>query len=123
MTDQDKNQLLDAIFDGEELAQVRDATLLRGLKEMRRRRRRVAAARVSFMVLPALLLALVVFYPRFEPNLQIAAPKTTALESKVEYITAEQLFALFPNRSMALVGKPGHQQLIVLDESAQHRGN
>ena len=41
---------------------------------------------------------------------------SSTAESKVEYITADQLFALFPNRQIALVGKPGHQQLIFLDD-------
>jgi hypothetical protein len=120
MTDQDKNQLLEAIFGDDELAQVRHASLLRGLQEMRRRRQRAVAARVSIIAFPALLLALIVCYPRLHPRLQAPAPAPMALaskaESKVEYITAEQLFALFPNRPMALVGKPGQQQLIFLDD-------
>jgi hypothetical protein len=60
------------------------------------------------------------FYPRFQPPHQATASNAMAFshtaESKVEYITTEQLFALFPNRPMALVGKPGHQQLIFLDD-------
>jgi len=120
MTDQDKNQLLEAIFGDDELAQVRHASLLRGLQEMRRRRHRAVAARVSIMALSALLPALIVFYPRLHPRLETPTPAPMALaskaESKVEYITAEQLFALFPNRPMALVGKPGQQQLIFLDD-------
>ena len=71
------------------------------------------------MLLPALMLAFVVFSPRFQSSPPTVAPTAMALsskpESKVEYITTEQLFALFPNRAMALVGKPGHQQLIFLD--------
>ncbi len=34
----------------------------------------------------------------------------------LEIITDEELFSLFPNRPLALVGKPGHQQLIFLDQ-------
>jgi hypothetical protein len=33
----------------------------------------------------------------------------------VKIINDEELFALFPNRAMALIGSPGHQQLIFLD--------
>ena len=35
--------------------------------------------------------------------------------AKVKIITDEELFALFPNRAMALIGPPGRQQLIFLD--------
>jgi len=77
---------------------------------------------VSIMVLPVLLLAAVVFYPRVQQSHQEPAPMAMSLKSeavsKVEYITKEQLFALFPNRPMALLGKPGHQQVIFLDEHA-----
>jgi hypothetical protein len=34
----------------------------------------------------------------------------------VRVISDEELFALFPGRSLALVGPPGHQQLVFLDE-------
>jgi hypothetical protein len=120
MTDQDKNQLLEDILGDDELNQVRQASLLRGLKEMRRRRQRALAARVSMMTLLALVLAVGAFYSRFQPPTQAPAPTAMPLASeaasKVEYINAEQLFALFPNRPMALVGKPGHQQVLFLDD-------
>jgi hypothetical protein len=119
MTDQDKNQLLEDLFGDDELNHLRQTSLLRGLQELRRRRRRALAARVSMMALPVLLLAAMVFYPLFHPPSHASAPTmmaySPAAESKVEYITADQLFALFPNRQMALVGKPDHQQLIFLD--------
>jgi hypothetical protein len=38
---------------------------------------------------------------------------------KVKYITKKELFALFPNRPIALIGEPGHQQFLLLDESAK----
>ena len=39
-------------------------------------------------------------------------------ESGVKMISDEELFALFPGRSLALIGKPGHQQLVFLDTPA-----
>jgi hypothetical protein len=114
MTDHDKNQLLEAILGDDELAQLRQGSLARGFKEMRRRRHRALAARTALMALPVVLLALIVFHPR--PQAPAPARATAPIASKVEYITADQLFALFPNRSMALVGKPGHQQVIFGDE-------
>jgi hypothetical protein len=120
MTDQDKNQLLEEILGDDQLEQLRQGSLARGLKEMRRRRQRALAARVSMMALPALLLAVAVFYPWVQPAHRAPVPRAMALasaaSSKVEYINIEQLFALFPNRPMALVGKPGHRQVIFLDE-------
>jgi len=122
MTEQDKHQLLAAIFGEDELAQVRQTTLLRGLQEMRRRRQRAVAVRVCVMAFPALLLAAMVLQTRSRMQPQASPPMATSMApnspSKVKYITADQLFALFPNRSMALVGKPGHQQLIFLDKQA-----
>jgi hypothetical protein len=119
MTDRDKNQLLEELLGDDELARIREASLLRGLREMRGRRRRALAGRVGVMMLPALMLAFVIFSPRFESSHRTTPPTAMApaskSESKVEFITTEQLFALFPNRSMALVGKPGHRQLIFLD--------
>jgi hypothetical protein len=121
MTEQNKNQLLTDILGDEELTQVRQASLLGGLKAMRRRRQRAVAARISMMVLPVLVLAVAVFYPRIQPRYPapVAAPVALSLgsesASKVEYINTEQLFALFPHRPMALVGKPGHQQVVFLD--------
>jgi hypothetical protein len=120
MTDHDKNKLLGEILGDDELNQLRQGSLLRGLNEMRRRRQRAAIARVSMMVLPILLLAVAVFYPRVQPIHPALKPMamahTAEAASKVEYINKEQFFALFPNRPMALVGKPGHQQVIFLDE-------
>jgi hypothetical protein len=71
------------------------------------------------MALLTLLLAVAAFYPRVQPIQQAPARPAMSVASvaasKVEFINAEQLFALFPNRPMALVGKPGHQQVIFLD--------
>jgi hypothetical protein len=119
MTDQDKNQLLENILGDDELNRLRRASLSRGLQEMRRRRRRAMAARLSLMALPALLLAVAALYPRLPQPHQASVPKAMVVAStaasKVEYINTEQFFALFPNRPMALVGKPGQQQVMFLD--------
>jgi hypothetical protein len=120
MTDHDKHKLLEEILGDEELDQLRQGSLLRGLQEMRRRRQRVMISRVSMMALPVLLLVVVAFYPRVQPTHPALKPmamaQTAEAASKVEYISKDQLFALFPNRPMALVGKPGHQQVIFLDD-------
>jgi hypothetical protein len=119
MTDHDKNKLLGEILGDDELNQLREGSLLRGVKEMRQRRQRATIARISVLASLVALLAVVAFYPRAQPAHQalkrVAMAHTTEAASKVEYINKDQLFALFPNRPMALVGKPGHQQVIFLD--------
>ena len=45
-----------------------------------------------------------------------AIPAPRAGRGAVKFITDEELFALFPNRPLALIGKPGQQQLVFLDQ-------
>jgi len=40
-------------------------------------------------------------------------------EPRVKFISADELLALFPNRPVALIGKPGSQQLVFLDGSSR----
>ena len=42
---------------------------------------------------------------------------------KVKFITDEELLALFPDRPVALIGRPGHQQLVFLDKSTSTAGS
>jgi hypothetical protein len=120
MTEQDKEQLLNELFGGEELEQTRGSTLAFGLREMRGRRRRRALTRAAIVVLPLVLLGLAVFPFTSRSPQRLTEAKPVALVSKpqseIEYITSEQLFAMFPNRPLALVGKAGHQRLVFLDE-------
>lgn len=45
------------------------------------------------------------------------SPTTPKAErSEIKFIDDEQLLALFPDRSVALIGKPGHQELLFLNE-------
>ena len=53
-----------------------------------------------------------------KPSSQIASQPKTPLTPAVKTITDDELFALFPGRSMALIGKPGHQELVFLDSPA-----
>jgi hypothetical protein len=46
------------------------------------------------------------------PSTPPAAPE----EDNVKTLTADELFALLPHHSLALIGKPGNQQLICLDQ-------
>jgi hypothetical protein len=52
-------------------------------------------------------------HPATPPVVRVAAAPATDT-AKVKIITDEELFALFPNRAMALIGAPGHQRLVFL---------
>jgi hypothetical protein len=126
MKNTDENPLLKEILADEPLAALRHASLDQGLGAMRRARRFRRMARSGTV---ALLPVLVIMVLRLnKPTLEIANPPSIpgsqasvaaapSIESGVRMITDEELFALFPGRSLALVGKPGHQRLVFLDVS------
>ncbi|HEY3915761.1 MAG TPA: hypothetical protein VGN61_14835 [Verrucomicrobiae bacterium] len=65
------------------------------------------------------LLALLGHWRRAEavrPQVATVSAKTEG----VEFITKKQLFALFPNRPIAIIGGPGHKQFVLLDELANN---
>jgi hypothetical protein len=116
----DQDRLLREILEEGEAADFRAASLARGVDFLRRRKRRNGIAQAcSVCVLAGLLifgLALHLAPRPAGPRLAVVtAPVTQADTSKVKIINDEELFALFPNRAMALIGPPGRQQLIFLD--------
>lgn len=125
MNRKNQSRLLKEILEGDDLAAFRLATLERGLTAARRTRaRRHALRRCALVLLPAMAVAVVLLgrmasSSRLSPS--AAAPAPTQLAAaptrhpNVQFINDEQLFALFPGRAMALIGKPGHQQLVFLD--------
>jgi hypothetical protein len=130
MKHSDENPLLNEILADEKLAALRRASLDQGLDAMRHARRLRRAIRAgTIALLPVLLiLTLTLHRPMRKIGDQSSslnpsrASDTSAppSESGVQMITDEELFALFPDRSVALVGKPGHQELVFLDARATH---
>jgi hypothetical protein len=117
MTEREKEQLLEEVLGGGDAAGLREATLAVGLRALKWRRRRRMAGYVSLLVLP---LGVLLMRLAHEPKeVVVAQLSPVPSESKVERITTEELFALFPNRPLALVGKPGEQQLVFLDQPQQ----
>ena len=120
-----QDRLLNEILDGKRLETLRHATLESGLGALRRRRQKRRIAQVCMLAsLPLIALAMLLLYTqsrvqsvvKSDPaSLPLAVGRNASPQIKL--LTDEELFALFPNRSMALVGKPGHQQLIFLDPS------
>jgi len=116
----DQEQLLREILEEGEGTDFRAASLARGLDFLRRRQRRVRMAQVCAAgVLAGLLVFGLVWHPALRPGGTRMAVVTASVPptetAKVRIITDEELFALFPNRAMALIGPPGRQQLIFLD--------
>jgi hypothetical protein len=123
MNTPDKNQLLHEVLCGEELNAFRDASLAGGLDALRRRQRRRRQFQVAAMMAPLLVLLWHWHGRAALPAAPASAPAAPPLAEtgKVKYITKRELFALFPNRPIALIGEPGQQQFLLLDELPRRR--
>lgn len=127
----EQDRLLEEIISGDELSSFRQASLENGLALLRQQRRRRRNTRVWVLAALPLLLALGIVFnraPGFRPRPTGSVPPArTALvtphlrTTEAKLITDDELFALFPNRPLALIGKPGHQQLVFLDRPATRR--
>jgi hypothetical protein len=126
MNQQEQEQLLRELLIGDELSALRQGSLQQGLAALRRRRLLTRALRVSGLALALValfVLALarpVSLRPTRASGLTVPPEQTTASQqaSSVHFITDDELLALFPGRSVALVGKPGQQRLVFLDDLA-----
>lgn len=119
------NQLLNELLGPEDLETLRQATLefgLAGLRRRRARRRLFRGCALAFLFIFPICIGvlhrdLASRSARSIPQSPLAAspvgPNTSA---GTKIISDEELFALFPGRPLALVGTPGHQQLVFLDE-------
>jgi len=121
--------MLKEILGGEELGDFRQATLERGLADLRNRRRRWRVVSACGLALLPILVVLGIFLKEAPGPTQFpktnAAPATALVSApntrrpETQFISDEQLFALFPGRPMALIGKPGHQELVFLDRGGK----
>jgi hypothetical protein len=108
----DQDRLLEEAFAGESVERLRAASLAGALSALRARRRRracVSGAAASFALAVAVFVSIRHRTPE-EAVVPPPAPKTNA----VRIISDEQLLALFPDRSVALIGRPGEQRLVFL---------
>jgi hypothetical protein len=129
MTHRDQNQLLREILSGNEVLDFRRASLDKGLIMIQTQRKRRKMARALALTCLALL------FPTAFLLIERSSwhqPQETALRSpqigtvvrphhnlEMKYISDEELFKLFPGRSIALIGKPGEQELIFLDKQSE----
>jgi len=128
MKSSERDRLLQEILAGDDLTEFRQASLDHGLTLVRRLRHRRRAARLCAVVGMPLLLVLGMLF-RLSPQVAkptgpsstaaaSAGPASPARNPAVKVITDEELFSLFHNRPVALLGKPGQQQLVFLDARA-----
>jgi hypothetical protein len=124
MNHSEQNRLLREILAGEETPDFRRASLETGLAALRRRRQQRQIVRAGVWLALPLALAVGILLQRSaapvnRPRVAAVAPPATAPSvsetdaPQVKIITEEELLALFPGRTVALIGKPGHQQLLV----------
>jgi hypothetical protein len=125
MKNSDENPLLKEILADDNLSALRHASLEQGLNAIRRQRRMRRAMHAGMFVLIPTLLTFMLRKPLENRASTTSSPRvqetTTAAiaraESSIKVISDEELFALFPGHSLALIGKPGQQELVVLDAS------
>jgi len=117
------NQLFADVLEADE--QFRAATLDQGLAALRRTRARRRTVRlVAGTLLPLLVLAAMFTAqhwrekaPQFgRPELAQPAVAKTIEGTPIRIVSDEELLDIFKGRPVALVGQPGHQQLLLLDE-------
>ncbi len=129
MKESEPDLLLDEILASEELEDLRRSTLKHGLAAVRRTRRTRKAALVGVagfaLIASAVLLVferpvrLLVRGGQHSPSVaQVTVPPPRTQTEAFERIGDKELLALFPNQSVALIGAPGHRQLLVFGVSA-----
>jgi len=115
------------ILAGEEIGDFRERSLARGLKMVRRKRRGRRLARVGAGLLGVATLCLTLLgilaeragmYSAMHVEKAAVVESTKSAEPGVKIINEEELFALFPNRPIALIGKPGEERIYFLDTIA-----
>src|SRR5262249_31749752 len=128
MKDHEEDPLLKELLGGEELSGFRQDSLKRGLDAVRRARRRRRVVRIGLAAVPVLLAAALLLRPspqRQKEPVSVTAVSVPAAQpsrnqpAAIRYIGDDELFAMFPGRSIALVGAPGHQELVFLDQPTE----
>jgi hypothetical protein len=125
----EQDHLISELLAGEEISGFRETSLSRGIEEIRRRNRLRRRARACFLAGAPLALLLAFLArtaleapaPRPVPPAPIQVSAVSTRPAEVVYINDDELLALFPNRSVALIGKPGQQQLLFLDAARLSR--
>ena len=127
MTPHEQDQLLKELLTGEEISDFRRASLEQGVALIRLQRKRRQIAQCAAMVCGGLLLLSLFISqlpkssrsrPATSQAQQAVPPVPAAANPEIKWINDDELFALFADRPMALIGKPGEQQLVFLDQNS-----
>jgi|ERR1043165_7287462 hypothetical protein len=120
------DRLLNEIITGEEVADFREASLQHALTAIRQQRRRQRSLRRGALAAVLVVVALGIVVGRSpKPTAQeieasnaspVAVSSAPPRTAPLKLINDDELLALFPDRPVALIGKPGHQQLVFLDQ-------
>lgn len=126
----EREELLAEVLAGHE--ECRAATLERGLIAMRRARARRRVTRLVLASMPVLVFAAMWMVqnrraatttPVTRAAAAPAAAQThiakTIAGTPIRVLTDDELLAFFKDRPVALMGRPGHQRLVLLDEAVQ----
>lgn len=122
----DQQKLLNALLTRDELEDLRRTSAIRGLAAVRKIRRRRLVVRASLVIIVSGVLTYSVarWHSGPEPPasvLTVHSPSPTQETTKstgIEVISDDELFALFPDRGVALIGRPGSQKLLVFDKQS-----
>ncbi len=125
MNDPDRDELWRDLLDDAAdpaFAEWSRTQTLAGVRRLRRRRKRLRAGIACVVGCALCYLAAHFTEPSSSPAVARSTPAPVPSESvrtslpPLRYLTDEELLSRFPNRPVALVGSPEHQQLIFLDD-------
>ena len=119
MNSRETDRILREILATDRTDRLRSASLAQGLTLVRRRRQVQtivrACAVVCLLLAPIAILMTSKFPKTGAPAVASRSPAQPGSPSQLERITDEELLALFPGQTIALVGAPGDQRLMVAD--------
>ncbi len=117
------------LFHDEATGAAREQSLAAGLTALRQKRRTRRMQVTALATLPALLAASLWTYHAQADHSDTAAVKIASSAAvrpsqpvialpPIEKISDDELLALLQNENIALIGTPGHQELVVFDAAA-----
>jgi hypothetical protein len=117
MNSRETDRILKEVLGTDATDRLRGASLEQGIASMRRRRhvRRIvrACAVVCLLLAPVAFLATKHSSQTEAPVVSSVSPAQVMPRPQIERITDAELLALFPGQTIALVGAPGEQRLMV----------
>jgi len=117
MNSRETDRILKEVLATDTTDRLRSASLEQGLTLMRRRRQVqtiVRACAVVCLLLAPIAILITSSFPRaVAPVVVSGSPAQLGSPPQLERITDEELLALFPGQTIALVGAPGDQRLMV----------